>query len=132
MTTLKANAVARDRVAQHRARIGDSDLQRERFALQRRVRELRDRLFAEFPQTFRRSDGELRLLAKDVHLQIAAACPEFDEGTIDSLLHTYCNGYAYQRLVLNGELRYNLDGSEAEKPTVAHKVHAIRTLKAGK
>jgi sRNA-binding protein len=100
---------------------------RERFALQRRVRDLRDRLFADFPQTFRRKDGELRLLAVGIADQIIAVTGA-DPGTVDSLLYTYCNGYAYQRLVLNGEQRYNLDGTPAGKPQPQHKVHAIREL----
>jgi hypothetical protein len=132
VSTLKATPVARDRVQEYKHRIGDSDLQRERFALQRRVSQLKDRLFADYPAVFCGGFRGMRLLATDIHRQIEDATGA-DAGAIDSFLHQWCNQDAYLRATLNAPERVNLDGTSAGKPQVAHKVHAIKSLQqAGK
>jgi hypothetical protein len=52
MSTLKSNAVAQMRVQAHKAKIGDTPMERERLALQRRVRLLKDELLTRVPKVF--------------------------------------------------------------------------------
>jgi sRNA-binding protein len=73
----------------------------------------------------------MRLLAIDIHQQIADATGA-DAGAIDSFLHHWTNQNSYLRATLNCGPRTNLDGSDADKVQPAHKVHAIRELKAAK
>lgn len=100
----------------------------------RRARSAYAQLNTLFPRAFPLDDAEIRPLALSIRDELRAGLTtSFDSGAVSSLLgamQRHCSRETYQRTVIAGVMRVDLQGQPVEPVTPEGQVHAERRIAA--
>jgi sRNA-binding protein len=109
-------------------RLLDNEQKAIRSALHRRMLQTRQELMTRFPQAFKGFGAAKIPLMIGIDAAVFEATPDINRHDLINALTDYCGGASYQRALVAGADRVNLDGQVGGTVTVGHEEHAKKML----